>query len=692
MVRTGTCIRWLVAVFIALVPIADATLPGPPAQAGLATAILSEHPAPGAYSIPQLPDQRETQGTFGSGITICEPSVQPVTLVSPTTITDCTQAGIQAALDSGGHIDFACGPNPIVIPISSPLEISTTADTVLDGGDLVTLDGQGATRIMQKGWHNPDTVGTINVTIQHLRFVNGRAPGGGSTADHSGGAIKSGHPGTSLHIVACTFENNRTTDVTTADNQGGAIFSSNSYETVVSGSVFSSNSAGNGGAFGGIATGFLVFNSRFTNNRAADTTSGGIVRGYGGAIHLDGVTNSYNPDSNRRVHICGSIFENNAAVRGGGAIGVVISDAKGTKATYERSTFIGNAVSGLDGAFGQGGGIYHIEDDHAGGRGEDNLEISRSTFHDNRAGRQGGAVWISILGHGLVTNATFEANTTTAPVNEVGQGGAMMITLGQIDITNVSFANNHSAYQAGALHGGGDGDPDRVITLKNTIFLNNTLNEQDLPSPTRWQGYHTNRPMADGGQNIQYPRLKPTYENDVNNNITPNPIYADPLLSPLADNGGPNETMALWPGSPAIDAGAPGCPPIDQRGVARSGNCDIGAYEFVNSIVASPKAHAIRAGGVATYTVQVLTGPASSGPFTLAFGNPYMDLIAKIEPTLITSGQTAMLVVTDTHTAPVLHPGLWFTLPISATGDSLSLSSYVDLLVGGARIYHPLLD
>ena len=38
------------------------------------------------------------------------------------------------------------------------------------------------------------------------------------------------------------------------------------------------------------------------------------------------------------------------------------------------------------------------------------------------------------------------------------------------------------------------------------------------------------------------------------------------------------ESMALTPGSPAIDAGAPGCLPTDQRGVWRHGPCDIGAY------------------------------------------------------------------------------------------------------------------
>jgi hypothetical protein len=76
------------------------------------------------------------------------------------------------------------------------------------------------------------------------------------------------------------------------------------------------------------------------------------------------------------------------------------------------------------------------------------------------------------------------------------------------------------------------------------------------------------------------------------------------LLNPtLAYNGGPTQTHALLPGSPAIDAGGPDCLdttgaplPTDQRGQPRlvDGNgdgaaaCDIGAFEFfpvVNDLV-----------------------------------------------------------------------------------------------------------
>jgi hypothetical protein len=62
----------------------------------------------------------------------------------------------------------------------------------------------------------------------------------------------------------------------------------------------------------------------------------------------------------------------------------------------------------------------------------------------------------------------------------------------------------------------------------------------------------------------------------------------DPKLDPggLQSNGGPTQTIAVQPASPAIDQiPAASCPVTDQRGVSRlpGERCDIGAYEFADT-------------------------------------------------------------------------------------------------------------
>jgi hypothetical protein len=57
----------------------------------------------------------------------------------------------------------------------------------------------------------------------------------------------------------------------------------------------------------------------------------------------------------------------------------------------------------------------------------------------------------------------------------------------------------------------------------------------------------------------------------------------NPGIAPLAENGGPTLTMALLPGSPAIDAADTAvAPTVDQRGFPRPAGtaADIGAYEY----------------------------------------------------------------------------------------------------------------
>jgi hypothetical protein len=71
------------------------------------------------------------------------------------------------------------------------------------------------------------------------------------------------------------------------------------------------------------------------------------------------------------------------------------------------------------------------------------------------------------------------------------------------------------------------------------------------------------------------------------NGFAPGPfnlIGGNAMLGPLQNNGGPTETVALLPGSPAIDAGDnTDAPEFDQRGPGFprvvNGTIDIGAFE-----------------------------------------------------------------------------------------------------------------
>lgn len=618
---------------------------------------------------------------------VCVPPRRAVTLVNPTVVTNCTQAGLQAALSVGGHITFNCGPAPVTIPLVSPLITSATADIVVDGGHLVTLDGQGITRLIEKPFtpnaHIDKTLGN-DLTLQNLRLINGRAPAAVTAQDANarGGAVWATSPGTRLHLINTTFENNRTQSVTDEDNQGGAVFAANIYEIVIVGSEFINNEAGNGGAVGAIASGLQVYNSRFYNNRAVDATAGGIVRGHGGALHLDGTFNSFNPITSNKVEVCGSVFEANTAVRGGGALKVTISDGANTRAVYKRSLFLNNTLVGAPPAEGHGGALYHIEDDHANGGGEDNLEISESTFSGNAAQRQGGGAWVLVKGRGRIVNSTFSANRAAAAgTNVIGQGGGLVISLGVIDLINTTFAENFATFQGGAIHAGGAGDPERVVTLFNSLFYRNRLDPTHTnPVTSEYQGYHTNRPLLNGGNNLQFPRTKtPDFNNDVNNLITlPDTavVFADPLLGALSYNGGPTPTHRPGAGSPALNAGNPlTCPVFDQRGLVRSQGsaCDIGAVEGVVQLRVSP-AVVGAAEGALTLTV---TGADFSGASQVVWrGQPLA--------TTLVDGLTLRA------TLPLNQIGAAGAAQVTVTGSSLPAASVVvvDVLT---RTYLPAL-
>ena len=226
----------------------------------------------------------------------------------------------------------------------------------------------------------------------------------------------------------------------------------------------------------------------------------------------------------------------------------------------------------------QGGAIYQT------GSG---LGIDSTTFSSNSAAQGGG-----IIEYGA-TNMTLTYNTFDSNVASVGNGGGLY-TASPTVIINSTFSNNQAQ---GSGVGGGIGFFASTSYLGFVTFSNNTASSGGnvlldfstlyLKSSLLNQGGPDNcvtnsSIITSKGSNLSSDTSCATYFNQAKdqNNI-------DPLLGPLADNGGPTKTQALLPGSPAInksknclDAGG-SVVIADQRGVQRpqGKKCDIGAYE-----------------------------------------------------------------------------------------------------------------
>jgi uncharacterized repeat protein (TIGR01451 family) len=175
-----------------------------------------------------------------------------------------------------------------------------------------------------------------------------------------------------------------------------------------------------------------------------------------------------------------------------------------------------------------------------------------------------------------ITNSTFTGNqaTGTRPNNgSVGLGGAITNSgATSFGLTNVTIVGNHADWVGGGIVGGSAG-----TSLRNTIVANNTAANGGNPWNIQKNCSST---MGDGGGNLQWPTLNPSDAND--RRCAAGVTFADPLLAPLAANGGLTQTMLPLPGSPAFDRGV-SCPPptADQRGIVRPQGpaCDIGAVE-----------------------------------------------------------------------------------------------------------------
>ena len=119
---------------------------------------------------------------------------------------------------------------------------------------------------------------------------------------------------------------------------------------------------------------------------------------------------------------------------------------------------------------------------------------------------------------------------------------------------------------------------------------------------------------------------------------------------------------------------------------------DIGAFEYQGygfTLIPAPPSRAIAPGSVATYTIGVQPLGGFTATVTLTAASPSPSLTLSLTPTTVAQSSQATLTVTDTHTDTLL-PGLWYTIPITSTGGGFTHTTSVGLLVGGARLYLPL--
>jgi hypothetical protein len=405
------------------------------------------------------------------------------------------------------------------------------------GADTVVLP-PGSTQTLTRV--NNDTYGPTGLPmISSVITIAGQ----GSTIARAGGAP-------AFRLLAVT----RTGDLTLL-------------ETTVSGGASTGYLGGGGVAnFGGTLT---ITNSTIEGNTTTAQYGGGVANfSYFGYPFFDPDKTYYG-----KTVITNSTISGNSASSFGGGVGNLASTL-----TITNSTISGNTA-------GEGGGVANVEghvyDVIIGGT----LTITKSTISGNTAGNLGGGVDNSGPGSTLITNSTISGNTAG-----VGGGVANSETLGYYRGT-VIIANSTISGNAANTRGGGVENYRSDLTLIRTLASGNTAPlGPEVSNDGAVVADSHNLFGVDGDAGVAGVSPGPT---DV---VPPAGVLLADILNPtLAFNGGPTQTHALVPGSPAIDAGGPVCLDadgnpltIDQRGQPRPVDgdgdgivaCDIGAFEL----------------------------------------------------------------------------------------------------------------
>ncbi|HBB94287.1 MAG TPA: hypothetical protein DC054_02755 [Blastocatellia bacterium] len=242
-----------------------------------------------------------------------------------------------------------------------------------------------------------------------------------------------------------------------------------------------------------------------------------------------------------------------------------------------------------------GGGLLNL--------GNGPVNITTSTFNNNTATNSGGGIYNNGTSAVNIVNSTVSGNTAAA-------GGGIFNVQGGLNLNNSTISNNSAPGGAGAGGGIFNNNIAPAANLVNTIVAGNTAgtaNGPDVQGTFNSQG--NNLIGAKDGSN----GLTNGVKSDIVGTIA-TPVNA--LLAPLGNYGGPTQTMALLPGSPALNAGSNNLAAglTDQRGSGFdrivNGTVDIGAFESRG------------------FTITATSGTPQNATILTAFGSPLVANVA----------------------------------------------------------------
>lgn len=222
------------------------------------------------------------------------------------------------------------------------------------------------------------------------------------------------------------------------------------------------------------------------------------------------------------------------------------------------------------------------------------LNLSNTSVTNNVASSFGGGLGVA-AGAGTTTlaNCTFTGNQGGSDTGAIGAGGA------SLTITNCTIAGN-TLVNGGGL-GAGITTNGVSTTLRNSIVIGNT------------EGGGSQRNIDGNLQTASaFNVLGTGPAGGLTNGTNSNQVgLATALLGSLANYGGLTPTLPLLPGSVAINAGSStSAPTNDQRGIARVGNVDVGAFESRG------------------FSITLTSGNAQTAPISTAFAAPLVATVA----------------------------------------------------------------